>query len=306
MIKSIFILGHKREKIFFLTLKKLKKCKYYDEFKKLVVFQNISNKTLKKIKKIDHEIEVVKTKYKQNISTKYKISNNSYLGFKKCFEKYKSEYVIFLEDDILPSYDFLQFHNDIIMKYRSDKKFFAVNSFSKEYKNKRNIDVNFIYSKFIYGIGKGWSVPIERWSFLKKMYDRLLYLKSNTDFDGYLELYIKRKYYVVMPYKSRVIEQPSDGEHFKISDTKTKFYEHWKKSFLDKKKYEIKKYNFILNMKYTWRQDCLKYNIINILKTNLTFSSIKQIFIELLEKFIGYKRVFLLKKILKRIIAIRE
>ena len=299
MIKSIFILGYKREKIFFSTLKKLKKCEYYNEFKKLVVFQDISKKTIEKIKKIDHEIEVIKTKYKQNISAKYKISNNSYLGFKRCFEKYKSEYVIFLEDDILPSYDFLKFHNDINMKYRDDKKFFAVNSFSKEYKKKNYIDVNCIYSKFIYGIGKGWSTPIQRWPFLKKKYKELLYLKSDKDFDAYLEQDIKRKYYVIMPYKSRVIEQPSDGLHFKISNTKTKFYMHWKKSFLDKKKYQIKKYNFIQNMKYDWRKDCLKYNIINVIKTNIKLSSIKQAFIELLEIFIGYKQVVLVKKNIK-------
>jgi hypothetical protein len=302
MIKSIFILGYKREKIFFSTLKRLKKCKYYDEFKKLVVFQDISKKTIEKIKRIDHEIDIVQTKYKKNISAKYKISNNSYLGFKKCFENYKSEYVIFLEDDILPSYDFLQFHNDIIMKYRDDKKFFAVNSFSKEYKKKRNIDVNFIYSKFIYGIGKGWSIPDSRWLFLKKMYEKLLYLKSNIDFDAYFEQDIKRKYYVIMPYRSRVLEQPSDGHHFKISDTKTTFYKHWKKSFLDKKEYEIKKYNFMLNMKYTWRQDCLKYNIINVLKTILKLPSIKKIFIALLEMFIGYKQVVLLKENIKKIL----
>jgi hypothetical protein len=302
MIKSIFILGYKREKIFFSTLKRLKKCKYYDEFKKLVVFQDISEKTIEKIKRIDHEIDIVQTKYKNNISAKYKISNNSYLGFKRCFENYKSEYVIFLEDDILPSYDFLQFHNDIIMKYRDDKKFFAVNSFSKEYKKKRNMDVNFIYSKFIYGIGQGWSIPSERWLFLKKMYEKLLYLKSNIDFDAYFEQDIKRKYYVIMPYRSRVLAQPSDGHHFKISDTKTTFYEHWKKSFLDKKEYEIKKYNFILNMKYTWRQDCLKYNIINVLKTNLKLPSIKKSFIELLEILIGYKQVILLKKNIRKIL----
>lgn len=302
MIKSIFIVGYKREKIFFLTLKKLKRCKYYNEFKKLVVFQDISKKTIENIKKIDHEIEIVKTKYKQNVSAKYKINNNSYLGFKKCFENYKSEYVIFLEDDILPSYDFLQFHNDIIMKYRDDRKFFAVNSFSKEYKNKRNIDINFTYSKFIYGIGKGWSVPKEKWRTLKKMYKRLFLEKKEIFFDCHFEQEIKEKFFVVMPYRSRTLEQPSNGLNSKLTDQNSIFYKSWKKSFLDKKEYEIKKYNFMLNMKYTWRQDCLKYNIINVLKTNLKLPCIKKSFIELLEILIGYKQVILLKKNIRKIL----
>ena len=58
MVKSLFIIAHKREKLFFKTLKKLKKCKNYEEFKKLIIFQEISKNTLQKIKKVDEPISV--------------------------------------------------------------------------------------------------------------------------------------------------------------------------------------------------------------------------------------------------------
>lgn len=60
MIKSIFITAFNREKHFFITLKKLMSCKNYDQYKKLIVYQDVSNKTINKIKLIDPEIEVIK------------------------------------------------------------------------------------------------------------------------------------------------------------------------------------------------------------------------------------------------------
>ena len=284
MRKTIFITAYNREKIFFKTLNKLTQCKSYHQFKKIIIFQDIKKTVLKKIKEIDSKIEVVKTSYPTEISSLQKCNLNIYYGFKKGFENYKSDYVIHLEDDLLPSYDFLEYHNYIISEFHSNKKFFAVNSFSKNYKKQ----LNFAYSKFIYGIGKGWSVPKEKWATLKKMYNQLFLEKKEVFFDCYFEQEIKGKYFVIMPYRSRTFEQPSNGLNSKLSEKNNIFNKEWKKSFLFKKSFEIKKYTFKYNMEYSWRDDCLNYTTFNIFKAKI--------------KYIIYK---LIKNMLKKLILFK-
>lgn len=301
MIKSLFIVAYKRQKILFKTLRKLKLCKNYKEFRILVIYQDVDKNTLRNIKKIDPKIEVIKTQYSKNKSALYKVCRNSFIGFKKCFENYKSEYVIFLEDDILPSYDFLEFHNNIISRYRSDKKFFAVNSFSKEYKKSINrslkFNKNFSYSKFMFGIGKGWSVSREKWFILKKMYEELLRFQPNVAFDAFFERHIKAKYFVIMPYRSRSLEQTSIGMHSTLDDDKSSHWIDWKKSFLEKKNYKIKNYTFVYNMKYSWREDCLNYTLQNVIKVKIKYS--KYYILDLMKKIIGQNNYYLIKKYIK-------
>jgi len=301
MIKSIFIVAYNREKIFFNTLKKLKKCKNYDQFKKLVIYQDVTKTIIEKIRKIDPKIEVVKTKYPKKFTSFQKLNLNSYLGFKRCFDVYKSNYVIFIEDDILPSYDFLEYHNHSNLLYHNNKNYFATNSFSRE--NKKNLD--FSYSKFIWGIAKGWSVPKERWKFLKKMYQELCSSKEEIYYDCYFEPHIKKKYFVVMPYRSRSYEQPSNGLNVRFEDKDSNLWINWKKSFLNKNKYKIKNYTFSSDMTYSWREDCHKYSTFNIFINNLKFLTVKSyIFIkfkDLIKYIIGYKIFIWIKKYLLKI-----
>ncbi len=301
MIKSIFIVAYNREKIFFNTLRKLKKCKNYDQFKKLVIYQDVTKTIIEKIRKIDPKIEVVKTKYPKKFTSFQKLNLNSYLGFKRCFDVYKSNYVIFIEDDILPSYDFLEYHNHSNLLYHNNKNYFATNSFSRE--NKKNLD--FSYSKFIWGIAKGWSVPKERWKFLKKMYQELCSSKEEIYYDCYFEPHIKKKYFVVMPYRSRSYEQPSNGLNVRFEDKDSNLWINWKKSFLNKNKYKIKNYTFSSDMTYSWREDCHKYSTFNIFINNLKFLTVKSyIFIkfkDLIKYIIGYKIFIWIKKYLLKI-----
>ncbi len=257
--KSIFITSYKRERILLLLLKRLKDNLNYNQFNKLVIIQNGSKKLINLIKKIDHDIRIIETNYSDKYSKFSKVNNNVFLGFKKCFEYYNSEFVIHLEDDCIPSYDFLNFFNEIYLRYKDDKKFYAINAFSKEFK----LDKKFTYSKFIYGIGKGWGIPKEKWIFTKEKLKNILSSNIKKYFDSHLEWKIKKKYYVIMPYRSRVIEIPTNGLNFKIKDKNKKFYKDWKRSFLKSKKCLIEKYQYDPHMKYYWRKDCLKYNFYN-------------------------------------------
>ncbi len=301
MIKSVFITAYKREKIFFNTINKLKLCKNYKEFKKLVIFQDVNKNILNKINKNNPEVKVFKTQYSKDLSPIYKINNNSYLGFKTCFENYKSDYVICLEDDVLPAYDLLKFHHDLIMRYENNKNFFAVNSFSREHKNildkQDDLDINFAYSKYIYGVGKGWSISKKNWPVLKKMYKEVLTYQPNIAYDVWFDKEIKTKYFVIMPYRSRCLEQPSEGMHSKLKDVNSAHWKNWKISFMDKKEYRLKEYKFLQNMRYSWREDCLNYTLINMIKIRV--KHIKFIMLKIIKNIIGQKKYFFIRKYIK-------
>jgi hypothetical protein len=266
MKKSIFITGFSRYKILLKSIKKLYYCNSYADFNKLVILQKNNlikdQNIINKIKKIDEKIKIIKTNYSKEYTKFSKTNNNIYLGFKTCFENWKSEYVIHLEDDILPAYDFLKFNDELMKLYSKDKNFFSINGFSKEFKKNKY----YHYSKFIYGIGKGWSMPKQNWPKVKKMFKKISGPKISEFFDCAFENEIKSKFYVIMPYRSRTFEQPSNGLNTKYKDKNNFFNKSWKKSFLSKNSYQIKNYIFEKELEYNWRYDCQNYTFNNRLK----------------------------------------
>jgi hypothetical protein len=213
-----------------------------------------------KVKKI---IECSKFKNKYIINTNYpdyysplkKMANNGYIGWKFCFEKLKSDYSIYLEDDILVSYDFLNFHNFIHQKYKDDKNFFGVNGFSGEKFDESKISK---YSKFIFGLGKGFSTNKYNWTYFKKNIWNKSFLKTEyPTLDSANQQYAeKKKLYVVMPICSRILEYPTNGLHIKKNDTY--YFNRLKKSFV-KIKYKKNIYDYSFLESYSWRKDCKKY-----------------------------------------------
>jgi hypothetical protein len=257
---SLFITFFNRNRIFLKNLKILTKCKDYKKFKKLIIYQEPNYNIVKKIKKIDKNIKIISTVYDKNYTIFSKVNNNIYKGFCYCFEKYKSDFVIHLEDDLRVGYDFLFFINKIISTHNNDKKFFAVNGFSKEYKLKNH---SFNYSKFIYGIGKGWAIPKANWSITKIKLKDVIKKSSKRFFDVHLEKFIKFNFYVIMPYRSRVLEEISNGLTLKESFRETTFFRHWSNSLMRNINVENGEYKYIKDMKYNWRYDCLHYNLMN-------------------------------------------
>ena len=66
-----------------------------------------------------------------------------------------------------------------------------------------------------------------------------------------------------MPYRSRILEEISNGLTLKKAFKNTTFFKHWSNSFTGNTKLKNEKYKYIKDMKYNWRYDCLHYNLIN-------------------------------------------
>jgi hypothetical protein len=126
-----------------------------------------------------------------------------------------------------------------------------------------NAFVSSTSSAVIYGIGKGWAIPKNNWLVTKIKLKEVIKKNAKRFFDVHLEKLIKFNFYVIMPYRSRILEEVSNGLTLKESFKNTRFYKHWSNSFIDNLNIKNKKYKYIKNMKYNWRYDCLNYNLIN-------------------------------------------
>ena len=273
MKRAILIVAYNRSKILLNNLKNLKRCKNYYAFKKVLVLQDAKKEIINKINKIDKKIIIIKTSYTSNYSIYSKVNNNTMKGFNFCFNKLASNYVVFLEDDIIVGYDFLCFCDYIIKKYQKIKNFFAFNGFSKEHQANNK----FSYSKFIYGIGKGWAIPKRSFLMIKDHFNKILNPDCKRFFDVELELFIKKKFFVIMPYRSRTLESSSNGINFKKEFRYSQFYKDWQKSFVGTYFFPIKQYNYVKNFDYFWRNDCLSFNKLNKLKS-IYFYDVKKIY----------------------------
>ena len=181
---------------------------------------------------------------------------NGRKGFEFCFEKLNSDVCFYIEDDIAISYDFISFGNFILNEYKKDKNFFAINSFSKEKFNYSKVN---LYSKFIYGIGKGWGINKNRWPIIKKMWsDKFIHTHNAPLYESPIEEYVKKKrLFVVMPINSRSFEIPSNGVNINLKND-SNYFKDFKSSFV-RKKYNNLNYSYTFFSNYKWRKDCIKY-----------------------------------------------
>lgn len=258
--KSFFITAWNRNEILIDSIYSLTRADKYDEYNKFIIYQDCNNEQKDKIKKIDPEIKIIEKTYAQNIPVYQKMYLNLYEGFEQTFEKINSNFSIHLEDDIIVNKNLFTFYEYALNKYNNDTNFFAVNGMSKEFTDS-NFDYS--YSKFIWGICKCWGIYKNRWPTLKKIWQDY-YSKDinlNNPYDGPIENYIKKNIkYVIMPYRSLILEQLSDGCN-SVNNPNYPGFKEWYLSFNNENK--PLNLNFSSKMPYSWRQDCIKYNFKN-------------------------------------------
>jgi hypothetical protein len=275
---SLMITSHNRPKILSKSLKYILKAEMIDNCNIVIVQQNVNSEFKKIFNKINHKnFYLIKTSYPNYFHPHKKITLNGRKGLKFCFEKLNSDICFYLEDDIAISYDFITFGSFILNKYKNDANFFAVNSFSKEKFNYNKIN---LYSKFIYGIGKGWGVNKNKWPVIKTLWNNKFILSHNRPlFEIPIEEHIKKKrLFVVMPINSRSFEIPSNGVNINLKND-FKYFKYFRSSFV-KKKYNNLNYSYSFFSNYKWRNDCIKYKgkLIHFI-TDLFYKLFKNIYL---------------------------
>ncbi len=255
MKKAILIINYERDKIFYQTLNNILNIVKKENYKIIVVHQDGSKKSKRKLLKYKQKVKLIFTSYPKNWHPFKKNAYNYIKGSRFCFENLKCDICHFIEDDLILSKDFFKFSEHVLDKYRHDKKFFAFNAFSKQTYDKSNIN---LYSKFIYGIGKGWSLNKNKWNIVKKLWNKKFLNIKHPAVDGPIETYIKKyKNFVVMPICSRVYEIPSNGLNLKKKTDKN-YLISLKQSFV-RENYKKEDYKYTFFTDYKWRKDCIKY-----------------------------------------------
>jgi hypothetical protein len=235
------------------TLDALRKVFLIDQFNLVVIRQEGSaevKQIIDAISWIDATHHVIN--YASQSSVKYRINNNVRTGLELTFANPECEYAVVVEDDILLGYDFFHFCNVMHARYASDKKFRAINAFSRE---PNQSSMLWSYGKFRYGIGKGWSLSRSAWESLAK------YWKPGVDqhFDYLIEEWALEGF-VLMPHCSRSLdigwgEGSSHGP-------KDEFDEHWvamRKSWVGSDPFPLEDYQCVEHLPFSWRSDCLPF-----------------------------------------------
>ena len=252
MKKHILYLCYNREKETKSSLYHLSKCYNISDYTLVVVRQEGDSEVAKLISSISFiTTHHLVTKFRVNSYSS--INQNVHLGLSFCFDTLNSDHVLILEDDILVSPDILIYTNELTKKYLMRSDFRAVNCFSSE---KFNLEKIGEYGYFNYGIGQGWCITKYTWKSLKLFWTG----NENMHFDALIEPYIKTGF-VCMPSCSRIknIGWGSLSSH-SSQNKNDEFYVKLETSFVNDSHNFNFGYYVNKKMKYTWREDCLRYN----------------------------------------------
>lgn len=235
------------------TLDALRRVHLIEQFNLIVIRQEGSaevKQIIDAISWIDTTHHVIN--YDGPSSIKYRINNNVRTGLELAFVNRECEYAVVVEDDILLGYDFFHFCEVMHARYAQDKKFRAINAFSRESYQRDRL---WSYGKFRYGIGKGWSVSRSAWQTLQKHW------KPGVDqhFDYLIEEWVLEGF-VLMPHNSRSLdigwgEGSSHGP-------KDEFDQHWvamRKSWVGSDPFPLEDYQCVEHLPFSWRSDCVPF-----------------------------------------------
>ena len=241
------------------TLDALQRCYKIQEYELIKVRQkgNLDECAINKkiVDSIDwipvHHLE---TSYADTDTIIKKLNSNIFMGFSYGFETLNADLVLFI-DDILLGYDTLEFHETLTEKYCNDPFFRAVCSFSN---NKFKQDHLYCYSKFRFGIGKGWSISRKKWF---SIFKKIIYQHNNSFYDAQCETECKMGY-VILPFCSRMNDIGYGEKKIIQGFTKDKLH-CVKESWVNSDPFPLKPYRYLKNIEFELskkRPDCVYFS----------------------------------------------
>ena len=263
--KHILITIYDRTDKIHETLASLQSIYNIDQYELVFVRQEETSSDCKIVENIINSIKWIKvhqitTSYQHDDSSQKKINLNIITGFKYCFEDLKSQFVLFIEDDVLLGFDSLYFAEKMTKKYQHSPFFKSVSLGSTvEFKEGRLYE----YCKLMNGISKGWIVTSRTWPYIKRIWPKT----HRTYYDAILRHHF-RNGFVITPINSRSLDIGWGSKALNTSEDPTHTtYTTMKKCWVGNKAFDLKPYkinktiNFrtVLNPHYI----CPHFNFIN-------------------------------------------
>jgi hypothetical protein len=175
----------------------------------LIVIQQLGCPQVSEIIKRNQELFMAHIKTDpSDKATESKIASNRLTAYKLIFEKYRSDFGIVFEEDVILSRDLLHFFEMARERFRGDKHFMGINFGSIE---PPTPDTEHIYFKQRFGIhGPASAISVNTWLQLKPMIHVLL--EKFGHFDVGFEFFL-RKGFMVSPARSRYLDLGTYGTH---------------------------------------------------------------------------------------------
>jgi hypothetical protein len=131
----------------------------FNNITKIIIQQEEKPEINHFLKTLDFDYHLIKTRFGEDVSIRARINSNVHSGVTAAFENFGCETVIVIEDDIVVSKYFFTFIKLVIKHFSFDKRFRAVNGFSKILALQSNEDGAFGFVRLNYGVGWGWGIP---------------------------------------------------------------------------------------------------------------------------------------------------
>lgn len=252
MKKSLVIFANSRPLLLRSCIESVLGAYESDNWKKVLVLQIGYQEVEDVFKEYEAQFDLAIRVKKQHQTTLGNINQNRILGTSICFDLFKSDVVLGIEEDTSIGYDSLYFVNEMCDLYRSNKSFRGVNLGSFEPNTEEN---RYTYSLLRYGL-HGQAGALTKKSWQKFSLTELLKDIDKDGWDSRIESYLKTGF-LATPNASRLLDQGWDGTH-QPTDPNSPYFVNQRISWVGTKELPIREFKR-KNIQHSWRKDAKNF-----------------------------------------------
>lgn len=249
----IVFLAHSRVAHATKAIDALSKARGFSEHSLVVIVDGDWPETESAILSLVEPNVLLQPKQECSLPARARILRNLEEALEYGFKELRAPYCVVVEDDIIVSADFLRFIEACMVKFGGNRRFRAVNGFSRTYVTESESAEGFVLGN--YGVGWGWALPSSTWWRVRAMFR----WPGDYHWDALIEPYI-RTGFVVNPIRSRVVNIGFDdsGSHTS-NNTHAELGEEMERSFLGDSSWRsddssLRQYNG----RFLWRNDYIE------------------------------------------------
>jgi hypothetical protein len=252
MKKAIVIFAYARAELLRDSIQSILGAAGSQDWSKVIVCQLGHEDVERVVREFENNFDLVLRLKGQHESTLGNINQNRLVGTSICFDLFKSEIVLGIEEDTMIGYDALAFIDRMVLRYGSKRAFRGVNLGSHETKTEGNLHT---YSLIRFGL-QGQAGVITRRTWKKLSEQKLLDNISSQGYDSWME-YCLKSGFMVTPNASRFLDRGWIGTHVP-TDSMHPYFEKQRLSWVGTNAFTIRDFERV-DLVHSWRKDAKTY-----------------------------------------------
>jgi hypothetical protein len=252
MKKAIVIFAYARAELLRDSIQSILGAAGSQDWSKVIVCQLGHEDVERVVREFENKFDLVLRLKGQHETTLGNINQNRLAGTSICFDLFKSEIVLGIEEDTMIGYDALAFIDQMVARYGSKSAFRGVNLGSHETKTEGNL---YTYSLLRFGL-HGQAGVLTRRTWKKLSARKLLDNISAEGYDSWME-YCLKSGFMVTPNASRFLDRGWIGTHTP-ADSMHPYFEKQRFSWVGTNAFTIGDFERA-DLVHSWRKDATTY-----------------------------------------------